>query len=98
MVVSEIGNYRLTREAITETHHWEKPGAGRFDTPRENFYPDIVCMPMSEKTIGFTVDEKRPGVYPILYTYHEIKKFSAAQVDEAIEFFRAMVNGDLKYE
>jgi len=46
MVVSEIGNYRLTREALKETHYWEKPGAGRIDTPRGNFYLDGICMPM----------------------------------------------------
>lgn len=93
MVISEIGNYRLTLESVRVIHDWKKPRAERSAMPREKFYLDGIVMPMSEKTTGFTVDKKHPGIYPVIWTYHQVKNFSADQADEAIGFFRTLVNG-----
>jgi hypothetical protein len=90
--ISEIGNFTLYRKTEQIIENWNKPGAGRFDTPREKFYLDGITFELQSKTTGFIVSERRPGAHPVIWEYSDVAVFNADQGINAINQFRKCVN------
>jgi hypothetical protein len=93
--ISEIGDFTLYRKHERIIENWNKPGAGRFDTPREKFYLDGVSLELKSETTGFIISKRTPGVHPVIWEYSDMKCFDANQGIAAVDFFRKCVNGEV---